>query len=118
MKVKAPYNLNALTSKYALEAFDHLARVQWNIGEIIQERKRVTDELNGMPGVDQVAPSDANFLLFKVDNAQQVYRKLAEAGVIIRYRGHEPHCENGLRVTIGTPDENDQFLYNLKELLT
>lgn len=117
MKVKAPYNLNTLTSKYAREAFDHLGQIRWNIDEIIQERNRLAHELNAFPGIDQVAPSDANFLLFKVDGAYDIYRRLAEEGVIIRYRGHEPHCENGLRVTIGTPEENNRFLEKLTELL-
>lgn len=60
--------------------------------------------------------SDANFILFKVPHAKKVYQKLANKGVIVRYRGNEPHCKNCLRVTIGMPDENVRFLKALKEI--
>ena len=67
--------------------------------------------------IEKVYPSDANFLLFKIQNAKEIYQKLADRGVIVRYRGNEPLCEDCLRVTIGMPDENVRFLKTLKEVL-
>ncbi|MEQ9277906.1 MAG: histidinol-phosphate transaminase [Balneola sp.] len=117
MKVKAPYNVNKLTSKAALNGFENLGSVQKNIKSINSEKKRIVAELENLAQVEQVFPSDANFLLFKVDDALNVYKKLADSGVIVRYRGNEPHCENCLRVTIGTTQENDQFLNSLIKIL-
>jgi histidinol-phosphate aminotransferase len=117
MKVKAPYNINKLTAKTALDAFDNMELVKFNIQKIIEEKEYVAQQLEHAEEVEKVYPSDANFLLFKIKNAKEVYQKLAERGVIVRYRGNEPHCENCLRVTIGMPDENIRFLKTLKEVL-
>jgi histidinol-phosphate aminotransferase len=117
MKVKAPYNINKLTAKTALDAFDNMELVKFNIQKIIEEKEYVAEQLEHAEDVEKVYPSDANFLLFKIKNAKEVYQKLAERGVIVRYRGNEPHCENCLRVTIGMPDENIRFLKTLKEVL-
>lgn len=116
LKVKAPYNVNSLTSHYALKAFENLDTVRFNIEKIKEERDRLAKALSMQPFVQKVYPSDANFLLFKIENAYSVYQKLAERGVIVRYRGNEPRCDNCLRVTVGTPDENDLFLSTLKEV--
>jgi histidinol-phosphate aminotransferase len=110
LKVKAPYNVNKLTSEVALKAFDKLDKVQENIQHIKNEKERVRTALENIEQIEKVFVSDANFLLFRVDNALDVYKKLADSGVIIRFRGNEPHCENCLRLTIGTTIENDQFL--------
>lgn len=117
MKVKAPYNVNKLTSQAALTGFENLGSVQKNIKSINSEKKRVVAGLENLGQVEKVFPSDANFLLFRVDDALNVYKKLADSGVIVRYRGKEPHCENCLRVTIGTTEENDRFLEALTKIL-
>lgn len=118
LKVKAPYNINRLTADIALKAFENKDLMKFNIDKIKEERSWVAEQLSMAPGVKKVYPSDANFLLFKIRDAQSVYRKLAEKGVIIRYRGNEPLCDECLRVTIGMPDENIRFLKTLKEVLT
>tara|TARA_R110002072_G_scaffold25278_2_gene84780 strand:- start:9809 stop:10873 length:1065 start_codon:yes stop_codon:yes gene_type:complete len=118
LKVKAPYNVNKLTSSVALKAFDEIEKVQKNIQHINTEKQRVLSALEGLDQIVKVFPSDANFLLFRVENALEVYKKLAQAGVIIRYRGNEPRCENCLRLTIGTAQENDRFLEALREILS
>lgn len=117
MKVKAPYNINKLTAQTALDAFDNMELMKFNIQKINEEKEYVAEQLGHAEEVEKVYPSDANFLLFKIQNAQEVYKKLAERGVIVRYRGNEPLCENCLRVTIGMPDENVRFLKTLKEVL-
>lgn len=118
LKVKAPYNINKLTADFALKAFDQMPVMKINIEKIIEERKYIAEQLSYPKAVEKVYPSDSNFLLFKIKNANEIYRKLAEKGVIIRYRGNEPHCEDCLRVTIGMPDENIRFLKTLKEILS
>lgn len=117
MKVKAPYNINKLTSEAAIRGYSNIDAMKTNVAEILSERERVISELEGVEGVEKIFPTDANFLIFRVPEAIEVYKKLAEKGVIVRYRGNEPHCENCLRLTIGIPDENDQFLSALKQIL-
>lgn len=118
LKVKAPYNVNSLTSHYALKAFENLDTVRFNIDKIKEERGRLAQALSMQPTVKNVYPSDANFILFNIENAHEIYQKLADRGVIVRYRGDEPHCDNCLRVTVGTPDENDLFLSTLKKAVS
>lgn len=117
LKVKAPYNVNSLTSYYALEALKNIDSIQFNIEKILEERSRLSQALSMLSFVERVYPSDANFILFKLSgDAYSIYEKLAERGIIVRYRGNEYNCENCLRVTVGTPDENDRFLSALKEV--
>lgn len=118
LKVKAPYNINKLTADMALKAFDQMSIMKINIEKIIEERDYIAEQLSYAPTVEKVYPSDSNFLLFKIKNAYEIYQKLADKGIIIRYRGNEFHCEDCLRVTIGMPDENIRFLKTLKEILT
>ncbi len=117
MKVKAPYNINKLTSEAAIKGYSEIGAMKANVAEILSERERVISELEIIEGVEKIFPTDANFLIFRVREALDVYKKLAEKGVIVRYRGNEPHCENCLRLTVGTPDENSQFLAALKQVL-
>lgn len=117
LRVKAPYNINKLTAEAALEAFDKIDLVKFNISKIKEEKKYVAEQLEFAEAVEKVYPSNANFLLFKIKNAKEVYKKLADRGIIIRYRGNEPLCGDCLRVTIGMPDENVRFLKNLKAIL-
>ena len=117
LRVKAPYNINKLTADVALKAFDNQDLFNFNIDKLCDERDYVAEQLQHSDAVEKVYPSNANFLLFKIRNAEQVYRKLADKGVIVRYRGNEPLCEDCLRVTIGMPDENVRFLKTLKEVL-
>jgi len=118
LKVKAPYNINKLTADMAMKVFENLELFKFNIEKILEEREYVAEQLSHAEEVEAVYPSDANFLLFKIKNAKEIYHKLAEKGIIVRYRGNEPHCEDCLRVTIGMPDENIRFLKTLKEILS
>ncbi len=116
MKVKAPYNVNRLTAGAALEAFNHTDRLNSHIKAILSERERLAAALSELSDVDTVFPSDANFLLVRFREALSIYRKLAERGIIVRYRGDQLHCESTLRITIGTPEENDRLLNELSVL--
>jgi len=118
MKVKAPYNINKLTTKTALDAFENMELMKFNIKKILEEKEYVAEQLKHVKEVETVYPSDANFLLFKIQDAKQIFQQMADRGIILRYRGNEPLCENCLRVTIGMPDENIRFLKTLKEVLS
>lgn len=116
MKVKAPYNVNKLTSQKALEGFANLNHVKKNIESLMEERERVITKLVSYSQIEKVFPTDANFVMFRIADAEAVYQKLAEQGVIVRYRGNEPHCENCLRLTVGTAAENDRFFAALENI--
>lgn len=115
-KVKPPYNINTLTARMALKAFDRLEMVRFHITEIRKERERLAISLSKLPTVETVYPSQANFLLFRIRNAKEVWKTLTEQGIIIRYRGNEPGCDNCLRATIGLPDENDRLIRALQSI--
>lgn len=117
LRVKAPYNINKLTADTALKVFDNLDLAKFNIKALQDERDYVAEQLSHSKSVKKVYPSNSNFILFKIENAKEVYRRLADLGVIVRYRGNEPLCEDCLRVTIGMPDENVKFLKALKEIV-
>lgn len=117
MKVKAPYNINKLTSQAALKGFNSLAVVKEKVEQIKIEREKVIKRLKSIPEIETTFPTDANFLIFKINNALDIYKKLADNGVVIRYRGNEPHCENCLRLTIGTKEENERFFEVLQTVL-
>jgi histidinol-phosphate aminotransferase len=109
-KVKPPYNISAAAQDLAAEALDNLEDVNAMIRIIVDERERVAASLRELPGVLQVYPSDGNFLLVKVNNADVLYDHLAGAGIVVRNRSRVPRCEGCLRITIGTPVENDRMI--------
>lgn len=117
LKVKAPYNVNKLTSQAALRGLSFENAMRARVQHMRNEREKIADRLSSNASVEKVYPSDANFLLFRVKNALSLYQKMAEQGVIVRYRGHEPHCNDCLRLTIGTPEENNRF-FDVFESLT
>ncbi|GAB5409556.1 MAG: histidinol-phosphate transaminase [Balneolaceae bacterium] len=117
MNVKAPYNVNKLTSEVALKGFGHINSMQEKVDQIKSERKNVIEKLKSISEIETVFPTDANFLIFKIPNALHIYKNVADKGVVIRYRGNEPHCENCLRLTIGTQEENKRFFEVLESVL-
>ncbi len=116
MKVKAPYNINKLTAEKAIEGLQNWETVQFRADTIKKERKQLRDKLQQLKMVRHVYDSEANFLLTKFTDARKVYKQLAEQDIIIRYRGDQPQCENCLRITVGTPDENERLISALKKL--
>lgn len=116
LRVKAPYNVNKLTADVALRSLQQTETFRANVAQLNRERDRVAHALAGIPAVKRVHRSDANFLLVVVDNAYHVYKTMADSGIVIRYRGDQPHCADTVRITVGTPDENDKMLAMLKDL--
>jgi histidinol-phosphate aminotransferase len=117
MKVKAPYNVNKLTSKAAIKGFSYVNAMKAKVEQVVAERDKVIKKLEQTESVEHIYPSDANFILFRIPNALQIYEQLATKGVVVRYRGNEPHCEDCLRLTIGTPTENERFFDVLEQVL-
>lgn len=114
--VKAPYNVNELSQRAALEALANQDQIDEQIETVTAERKKVSLALQEMNHVVKVFPSDANFLLVRMKNSRQAYQHLANAGIIVRDRSKELGCEQCLRITIGTPSENAQLLKTLATL--
>jgi histidinol-phosphate aminotransferase len=115
-RVKYPYNINTLTIDAALKGLEETGQYDSWIKEIIEERNRLSEGLSSLSIVKEVHPSDANFLLIRVDDPAKVYRFLMNKGIIIRDRSSVPLCEGSLRITIGTREENDLLLDALKML--
>jgi histidinol-phosphate aminotransferase len=116
MKAKAPYNINILTSVEALRALEQTAHVEKSVAATAAERKRLVAELQGIGCVKKVFPSDSNFLLVRVSDARGVHQQLAQRGIIVRDRSSEPKLANCIRISVGTPEQNDMLLTALKEL--
>jgi histidinol-phosphate aminotransferase len=114
-KIKPPYNINQATQELAIKALDNLEDVNTMIRETVKEREVLVKELVQLPMVKKVYPSDANFVLAKMDQATQVYNYLKEKGIIVRNRSNVMLCEDCLRITIGTPEQDRQLLNSLKE---
>lgn len=108
-KVKYPYNINVLAQKMALMKLDEAAKDK-AVAEIVGQRFRLEKELAKCPEVKGIYSSDANFLLVRFDNPDEVYGRLLAGGVIVRNRSKVPGCEGCLRITVGTPAENDRLL--------
>ncbi|MEI6409670.1 MAG: histidinol-phosphate transaminase [Bacteroidota bacterium] len=115
-KIKYPYNLDVVTMRLLETALQCGSVVQEKIDTLLEERNRLAAGLNKIPCVKQVFPSDANFLLVRVSDADAIYARLCAQGMVVRNRSKEIHCENCLRITIGAPDENDRLLDLMKDL--
>ena len=108
-KVKYPYNINVLAQKMALMKLDGAAKDR-AVAEIVGQRFRLEKELAKCPEGKGIYSSDANFLLVRFDNPDEVYERLLAGGVIVRNRSKVSGCEGCLRITVGTPAENDRLL--------
>lgn len=113
-KVKSPYNINTYTQEYAIERLSEIEGMRKEVSLILQERQRVFEFLESVDKVEKVFPSDANFILFRVENSQKLFENLRENGVVIRNRNTQPLCRDCLRVSIGTKEENDLFIKYMK----
>ena len=115
-RIKPPYNVNILTQRCALKRFDKLEMVDDEVKKILNERKRLIAGLETISFVEKIYPTDANFILVKVDDANKRYSQLLEKGIVIRNRTTQPLCENTLRFTVGTKRETKLLLNALSEI--
>jgi len=114
-KVKPPYNISELTQKAALLAFKHRDKVREAVATILRERSRLEDNLSRYDFVEEVYPSDANFILAKVQAPKKLYDFLVTRGIIVRDRSTVTLCGGCLRFTVGQPTENDSLIAALTE---
>lgn len=115
-KVKYPYNVNALTQRQAIDALkDPFAVDKW-VSIIKQERTRVMQAFEDLPICKKVYPTEANFFLARVTDAQGIYDYLVDRGIIVRNRTRITLCDDCLRITIGTKSENQELLAALRKL--
>jgi histidinol-phosphate aminotransferase len=115
-KIKYPYNINIRTQELALEALDNAYRKDVWVDEILKEREQLKRELQKLEIVDNIFPSDANFLLVRVKDAPAAYQYLIEKRIIVRDRSRVNLCYNCIRITVGTPEENKRLIEALKQL--
>lgn len=114
-KVRLPYNIDSITQYVATEALNKFyPQIKKFISEIIKERQRVYKRLLKIKKL-KVYPSEANFILLKLKNSKEVYKKLLKAGILVR--DLSSMIDNALRVTIGTKEENEEFLKALETIL-
>jgi histidinol-phosphate aminotransferase len=113
-KIKPPYNINQATQELVLKALDSLQDVNAMISETITLREELVKELANTPCVEKIYPSDANFLLVKVTDANAIYAFLRDKGIIVRNRNNVLLCEGCLRITVGTERENNELLAALR----
>ena len=111
-KVKYPYNVNVLTAATVQGIVKDVkdVRIGPDVRLILTERIRLADRLKELAGVEKVYPSDANFLLVKFTDAKAIYKYLADNSIIVRDRSNQALCEGCLRITVGTPAENDKLI--------
>ena len=112
-KVKYPYNINRLTQDYALQMLGNAEKVKEWVKILLQERTKLQNILSELPCVEKLYPTDANFILVKFTDANSIYRHLVEKGIIVRNRSSITLCGNCLRITVGTPSENDTLIDEL-----
>lgn len=115
-KIKPPYNVNQLTQYKALERLSEINEVKDQIALILKERDLLITELNSISFIKTIYPSDANFVLAKVDDADLRYKQLIDNGIVVRNRTKQPLCKNCLRFTIGTQEENKKLIRTLNQL--
>jgi histidinol-phosphate aminotransferase len=109
-RVKPPYNINQATQDLALKALEEVGQVNDMIKELVQMRAALKGVFEKLPFVKKVYPSDANFLLVQVDDAKSAYTYLLSRGIVVRDRSNVLLCENCLRITIGTEEENTELI--------
>lgn len=113
-KIKAPYNVGDLSQKMLMQALENKDRVREMVDLLKTERAKLLRELPSFSFIKDIAPSDANFLLVKTTCADKLYDFLISNNVVVRNRSKLPLCEGGLRITVGTPNENTKLLSLLK----
>lgn len=115
-KIKYPYNINILTQNHALKALQNYQQVEKWVDTLLKERENLKQELHKLDLVKHIYPSDANFILIRVDDANAVYQYLVNKSIIVRNRNTVSLCLGCIRITVGTPEENKILLENLKQL--
>jgi len=114
--IKPPYNINELTQQKAIEQLSKLSKINIQVNTILGERKSLIKNLQTVDIIDNIYSTDANFILIKVDDANKRYNQLIKKGIVVRNRTNLPLCNNCLRITIGTEEDNKKLIKALKSI--
>jgi histidinol-phosphate aminotransferase len=114
--IKPPYNVNELTQNYAINQLSNYKEINSQIAELKTSREQLVSDLEKISFIEKIYPSDANFLLIKVDDANKRYKQLITNKIVVRNRTNQPLCNNCLRISIGTESENDALITTLQQL--
>lgn len=114
-KIKYPYNINLLTQLKALETLDNPKQVEGWVKLILKERSRLIQNLRELTLVKHIYPTDANFVLIRVDDASGMYRYLIDKSIVVRNRSSVTLCHGCIRITVGTPEENDALIQEMRK---
>ena len=115
-KVKAPYNINVLTQKEVMRRLEEQGLIQQQVHQIKQEKEQLLLEFKSIAFIEKVFPSDANFFLVKMDDSKRRYNELIDRGIVVRDSSKNLNCANTLRITVGTPDENNALIIALRSM--
>lgn len=115
-KIKYPYNVNILTQKHILETLKRENQVKEWVETLLNEREKLIKSLSGLPLTQKIYPTDANFVLVKVNDANHTYNTLVKKGIIVRNRNNVSLCGGCLRITVGTPEENKILIEELRKI--
>lgn len=115
-KIKPPYNINKLTQEKALSILNKKEKLENEINLLKANKDNLLKQLLQVNWIQKIYPSSANFLLLKVDNAAKRYKQLIDAGIVVRNRSTQPLCENTLRITVGTKEENTKLISVLQNI--
>ena len=112
--VKYPYNINILTQQYALDQLAKSDEVKAQVAILLEQREVLKQQLVQLDCVNKIYPTDANFVLVEVSDADAIYNYLLDEGIVVRNRNRVEKCQGCLRITVGTPQENETLLNGLK----
>mgnify|MGYP000621776976 CR=1 FL=1 len=116
-KIKPPYNINSLTQDAAIKALENKTIVDAQVETLLNQRNSLINAFKSVSFIKKIYPSEANFILIKVDDANKRYDELIKNGIVVRNRSSQLHCENCLRITVGTSTENTQLITLLNTLI-
>ncbi|MDQ1089343.1 histidinol-phosphate transaminase [Siphonobacter sp. SORGH_AS_1065] len=114
-KIKSPYNISSMTQRLLLEALDHVEKKNEMVEVIAVNRTRLRERLEALPNVEHVFPTDSNQLLVKFQDSAAVFSYLLEHKIIVRDRSKVKHCDNCLRISVGTQEEDDVLMQSLQQ---
>ena len=117
-KVKPPYNISEIAQNAVLDAFENEKQVKETIGKIINEREKLIENLSKLEIITKIYLTDANFVLVKTIDAERIYRFLLDEKIVVRNRNNVALCEGCLRITVGTPEENESLVESLEKFTT
>jgi histidinol-phosphate aminotransferase len=114
-KIKPPYNVNGITQEFGLKALLQTEQKEKAVATLLSERIKLIDNLKQFDFITHIYPSDANFILVKTSDARKMYNYLISKNIIVRDRSNQTNCENCIRITVGTPEENNVLIETLQK---